>query len=310
MNTITIRPRWVLQAMGALVISAGLVYVGYCWGGGEGWPDPMLAQSSIRSDPETASALLKELITREMALRRDGLSEFEKVNRIRDWAHANIDISTRSYLLDQNKAFKFYTKGTPEIFTAFLTDQGGVWCGGTAYVLMELYKLFGFRASTIDFGKADVMTHVVTLVEITFEGGKKTVVQDATLNVTYVTDGGHPYDYFEMLSTLLRYEHQRVHVVPGHRRGGDVLVDPNDTDLPSDYVVDFEMQPLRVLSNGIRKYPSRLTMRSFERQFGEIIRSFLRKEGYPGDLLYLFLYPSGGSDPAILNLAQQLIRRN
>lgn len=312
--TVSVRPRWILQVTGTLLISAGLLYGG-AWLGSRGHTqDPGAAAANaptrlFRWDRETSATLLKELIAREASLGRPGLTQWDTVNRIREWAHANIDLATPSSLLDQDPSFNFFNKSTPEIFAAFFNDRGGVWCGGAAYALMELYKLFGFRASLIDFGKPDVMTHVVTLVTIDFGGRPRTVIQDATLNLTYVTRDARPYDYLQLLAALMHHQHRKIRILPGGGGGGDALVDPRDADFPFDHVVDFSAPPTQVLQNGIKKYRSRLSWRSFERKFGPRIRSFLREEGHPEDLLYLFLYPLAGSDPSVLGEARRLTRR-
>ncbi|HXZ44536.1 MAG TPA: hypothetical protein VEH53_06875, partial [archaeon] len=243
---------------------------------------------------DTSSALLRELITREMSLRDGGLTDSEKVNRLREWVHANILVSTPSNLLDQDKSFDYYNRSAGEIFAAFFQDLGGVWCGGAAYALMEVYGLFGFKASMIDYGKPGVMTHVVTLVKIKYGGLEETVIQDPTLNVTYATRNGAPYDYLQLLTDLMQHQHERVRILFGMDGTGGVLVAPGDERFPLDYLVESGVQPIRVLQNGARKYKSRLSLERFERQFGERIRVFLRKEGHPGEMLYLLLYPLAG----------------
>jgi hypothetical protein len=310
---VRVRLRSILLAIAVMLICAGLINGAYWRGIERGKSDWRFIASrrgaNVPLYRDTSSALLRELITREISLRDEGLTDWEIVNRLREWAHANILVSTSSNLLDQDKSFEFYNRSAGEIFAAFYQNRGGVWCGGAAYALMEVYGLFGYQASVIDYGKPGVMTHVVTLVKIKVDGIEKTVIQDPTLNATYATRNGAPYDYFQLLTVLMRHQHESVRILSGMHGTGGVLVAPGDERFPLDYVVEAGAQPIRVLQNGVRKYKSKLSFESFERRFGEGIRVFLRKEGHPGEILYLLLYPLAGSDPSVIDNAQVLTRR-
>lgn len=293
----------------ALVLAAGLVYAGYRLGGEQSARDPDLvileSLTNPRPNPATAALLLKELIIRDTSLRTDELTEWEMTNRIRDWAYANIAWSTQSYLLDRNPSFDFYSRSAPEIFAAFLSDGGGVWCGGAAHALMKLYRLFGFPASTLQYGRSDVMDHVVTLVRITYRGRQKTVIQDPTFNLTYTTASGVPYDYFDLLSALNRGDHAGVIIFAGNDRTRKLLVHPREGRVP----VSDVLGPAQVLKGGKKKYKFLPSLETFERQYGPAIYAFLRNEGRPADIRYLLLYPMGGSDRSLVEKAQHLSRR-
>jgi hypothetical protein len=266
--------------------------------------------ADVRVYRDTSSALLRELVTRDMSLREPGLTDWETVNRLRDWSARNLDLATESLLLDRDPSFEFYNRSAGEIFAAFFQDRGGVWCGGSAYALMEVYRLFGFQASFLDYGEPSALTHVVTLVKIRHDGVEKTVVQDPTFNIAYAAQGGVPLDLMELLGMLMRHQHERVRLVRGGRAGGEVLVHPNDGAFPFDHVVDPDSRLLRVLGNGVKKYQSQLSLERVERQFGERIRSALRKRGHPGNMLYLFLYPLAGSDQALVDAAKRMTGRS
>jgi hypothetical protein len=83
-------------------------------------------------------------------------------------------------------------------------------------------------------------------------------------------------------------------------------VHPKDAAFPFDHVVDPSARPLRVLDNGVKKYRSRLSLERVERQFGERIGTFLQKEGHPGNMLYLYLYPLAGSDQSLVDAAKRM----
>ncbi len=148
-----VRPGWILKSVAIPLVAGLLAYGGYWWGThGEEQalvPPTGPRPAVVRPDLVVSSTVLKELVSREMSLGTPGLTDWEIVNRIRDWAHANIDVATKSYLLDEDASFRFYGRTAPEIFAAFFQDRGGVQCGGAAHALMELYGLFGFEARTI-----------------------------------------------------------------------------------------------------------------------------------------------------------------
>jgi len=181
-----------------------------------------------------------------------------------------------------------------------------VWCDGAARTLEGLYEVLGFRAYTVDSGKVGVMTHVVTLVDIVYEAKEITVVEDPSLDVTYVDDEGRPLDYYGLLSLLSRGEHDRIAILQGEGAAPDFLMHPDDDRQTYDHLVPQEADSGKVLGSGLVKYRSYLTLSSFEAKFGTEIENFLAEEGLPRECLYLFLYPLGG-DPAIVRKARAQI---
>jgi hypothetical protein len=298
--------RAALVALGLLLL-AGALAGGAHWVARREWrasePTP-----PVPAEAGTGAVLLRELVSREAGLRH-GLSPWEATSRIRDWAHANTDIATAHYLLDEEPAFQYYRRDAPEIFAAFFEDRGGVWCGGAAHALQQLYRLFGFRASTVDFGAPGVFTHVVTLVTVRVGGVERVVVQDPHLNLTYVRQSRQPYDYFDLLGTLAAGEHEAVHPVRGRRTDREVLVHPQDDEAGFLHTVDFRDRPLRTLPNGVRKYRSRLSPGTVETAFGPRVRAFLSAQGRPADMAYLLLYPLGGSDPSVIEAARSVVQQ-
>lgn len=292
----------------ALLIAVGLVRAGQWLATEPSTRDPDLviieALTNPRPNPATAAVLLKEMVVREMSLRTPDLTEWDVVDRIRDWAYAHTVWSTESYLLDRNANFNYYQRSAPEIFAAFLSDKGGVWCGGTAHALMKLYRMFGFSASTLDYGRPDIADHVVTLVRITYKGRKKLVVQDSTFNITYTTTGGIPYDYFDLLAVLMRGEHERIAMPAGKSGMRGLLVHPREGSA----LLRDARGSAQIVKGGGRKYQFAPTLEGFEREHGAAIHAFLRNEGRPADMRYLLLYPTGGSDPSIVEKAREIAK--
>lgn len=85
-----------------------------------------------------------------------------------------------------------------DAYTAFDANEGGVWCSGTAIMLVRVYKAAGFNAWIYDFGQKDVLTHATTLVEV--DG--KVYLQDAYLNFEYMDSKGAPIEFLDVVKRV------------------------------------------------------------------------------------------------------------
>jgi hypothetical protein len=292
-----------------VLVAVALAALGGGWSAGAAEPGHQALPARQAGQPVSREAL-KELVTQEMSLQHPGLSSWTVVNRLRDWGYANIDLATPHALLERNASFDFRHMGAAEFFTAFFQDRGGVWCGGAAYALAELYRLFGYRASIVDYGHPDVLTHVVTLVRIDDNGTRRTVVQDPTFNVAYAAREGTPLDYLDLLTALKEGQRQAVRLLQGRFKEKEILVHPRDAHLPVPYVRGKPGRHLvRVLPNGMKKYRAQVSLEAFAAPLRKKIGRFLAQEGYPADMLYLFLFPLKGTDPAIVEAARRLTGR-
>lgn len=152
-------------------------------------------QSKTNSLERDSSSLLKQLVIKDYPqLENKNISDFEKVNYIRQWAFQNI-LWHVIPSLDNKKEFKFYSKNAAQIFSAYYRKEGEVLCGGSAQSLMKLYEDFGYQAYTMDMGiPGTTVTHVVVLVSIEANAKKVLSIQDPTFNLTYVNNYGNPFD--------------------------------------------------------------------------------------------------------------------
>ena len=239
---------------------------------------------------QVSTEKLKERIDKDLPALNEHISDFEKVNLLREWAYANIDISSTKALLAQDNNYLFNSNNGYLLFSAFSEDRGGVWCYGAAIALMRLYIAYGFNASILDYGKLGVMTHVVTLVKINHDRRQRMVIQDATFNLTYVDPDGVPYDYHEFVKVLKKRQRDKIRVLQSHSKSGDFLLHPGDVIRDYNHIIAEDAKPILVMDNGIQKYRSELSLQSFNNKFGPRINKFLIKKGYSGDPIYLFLF--------------------
>lgn len=230
-------------------------------------------------------------------------SAYDKVNMLRQWSYEHTKASSKHNLLEEDKSFGFYNKNVAELFTAFSQYKGGVWCGGSAYALMKLYQSYGYKAYTVDSGEVGVMTHVVTIVEIDFDGRKILSVQDPTFNITYENSSGIPYSYFEFLKMLKEHNHNNITIYQGKGPIPDFILDPKDDINDYGQYIKPSDKPFAKLTGERLIYKTRLTLATFDEKYGNSVNEFLLKEGHPPKALYLFLYPlsiNGETDAAHL----------
>lgn len=240
---------------------------------------------------QASTEKLREQINNDLPALNEHISDFEKVNLLREWAYSNITASSSSALLAREKNYLFNYSQVHSLFSAFSEGKGGAWCYGAAIALMRVYNAYGFNASILDYGKIGIMTHVVTLVKINHDNGQRTVIQDATFNLTYVDPVGAPYDYHEFVQVLKERRSDKVRILQGHSRSGYFLLHPGDVKKDYSHIIAEDAKPILTMENGIQKYRSELSLQKFNNKFGPKINKFLIKKGYPGDPLYFFLFP-------------------
>jgi hypothetical protein len=223
----------------------------------------------------------------------------KRVIILRQWAYEHIDWSSRSDLIDQNKSFGFYSKKIQDIYKAYSNDKGGVWCGGAAYSLMQLYKLYGYKSYTVDIGKVDVMTHVINLVEVKLNGKEVYMIQDPTFNVTYTDLNDTPIDYFDFLRLLKENKDDKIKIESGTSNFPDFIFNPKDNIKDYSQFIMENDKPIKNIDSERIKYKSKLTLDSFTKKFGDSIFKYLKQEDHPEKIIYLYLYPlsiTGESD--------------
>lgn len=190
-----------------------------------------------------------------------GVSDFEKVTILRQWSFTHIVTASKSNLIDQDESFKFYTRNVQDIFKAYSQEKGGVWCYGSAFSLMKLYQLYGYKSYVLDTGDPSVMTHATTLVEISYNGRNIISIQDPTFNLTVTDQKDNPYDYFSLLKVLKQHNHNSINIQYGVQdKTPIVLVDPRD-EKPNgrtwNAYTNPTDEPIKILPDGRKVYESR-----------------------------------------------------
>jgi hypothetical protein len=104
------------------------------------------------------------------------LDDIGKVRLLRDWTVKNLPVADSP----------FYDLPFGVLLAENLTAKRGVWCGGAAYILANLYNIFGFQAITADFGiKGTPTTHVMTFVRFVVNGRPSIIVMDGYLGIEF-----------------------------------------------------------------------------------------------------------------------------
>ena len=115
------------------------------------------------------------------------------------------------YQMHTNTKFPFDSLDLVGKYSLFDSHQGAVMCGGTAYLLAEVYELFDYKAWILDTGDSpSLATHMVTLVRIRHEGRWIYSVLDAYFNVAFVTSTGQPLDYSQLVLHLINRQHEAI----------------------------------------------------------------------------------------------------
>jgi len=116
------------------------------------------------------------------------------------------------------------------LFNYLKNGKGGFFCGGTADTLTRVYRLFDFKAVSLNIGCQSIgLTHMLTLVEVLHSGLNMLTPQDAYFNNTILSSETlKPLDYhkiYELLKSsrvarliFSRFNTKKVFLTPS--RGG------------------------------------------------------------------------------------------
>jgi len=275
-----------------IAIGFGILYLQY-WGFSIPYAIsrvPDIVQSVIGPYISRENLAVQQVVIEERPqLKTAGITDYEKVCIIRDWAAETIDSSSPSLRLS-SRIKNINSISAYEMYSAFANDQSGVLCGGSAHFLMKVYQAFGFDAGRLGIGFSDLGSHVITLVQIEQDGEKLISVQDANLNVTYESVDGKPMDYIKMLCLLKE------------RRESEIVITEPETPLVRDYLscsgdVSSERRNCTYVGlvndgtaggNSIAKYSCIVGSSAFT----EEQRAALSQRGLPPEDIYLHLFPN------------------
>ena len=252
---------------------------------------PYMMRSVLGITAKEDIALKQIIIQQHPELEAADITDYEKVGILRDWAAKVVDSSSISLQLNlRDQSFSSWS--AYDIYSAFVGDQGGVVCGGTARFLMKVYQVFGFEAGTLNFGIVNLHTHMVSLVQIEHGGQELWSVQDAWNNLTYEGLNVEPMDYYKMLRLLKQQKDDEIVIVePKTPLVRDWLYydgDPFWPTLKEGTYVGPVQQVGQETSNIIKyRYVFPLVPLSDEG------KEFFTKKGLPPKAIYLYMFPKG-----------------
>lgn len=216
------------------------------------------------------------------------LSDWEKVNILRQWAHSNTDFGENpssgrkiSTLGDGESVIR---KDAFEAYAYFMKDSGAVMCQGASIPLMKLYQDYGYEAITYGAGDFDTFGHAVVVVKINHNGKELWSIQDPMFDTTLIYPSGEPYDFFDMLSSLKQDDINNLIVYTPGISQHDTLCNRTKGECSTTNNSDLEE-----VGNGIYKYQSRLSWNNITDHPG--LQRFLTDNNYPMDARYLYLHP-------------------
>ena len=271
--------------------------------GGEDKSDSIKTIKCTYRFPDETFVLLHHLILKDyQQLEKENISDWEKVNLLREWAVENIDFEAEiSKAVDApSSPYHYYMWTAPEIFAFFLEDRGGTWCAGFAHALSTLYRMYGYRAYQVDMGAQNTgMTHVVTIVEINHNGKLVWSVQDSYFDETLVDSLGNPFNFLDLLKTLKKRNYHLIETQIGSSAPHDMFVAPElvpqlDKSYLSWYFYDLpdKPKPIKQLPDGRFKYKVKPKLEDLLKHetSGKPILDWLESEGHPRNMLYMYLY--------------------
>ena len=124
------------------------------------------------------------------------LRDIDRVRRLRDCVYGTVPVG---YLACYMKS----DAGTPVLLQRVIEGKGGYYCGGTATILRDVYRLFGYEAFTYNMGFVeDGATHVTTLVRVDAGDGPVLAIEDAYFGFEIRDKAGRVLDFAALLADL------------------------------------------------------------------------------------------------------------
>ena len=154
----------------------------------------VLGETVIARDEALASkAVLVRYIVAKDIPNFSGMSDIEKVVSIRNWAIQNLPIDNSPV----------YDLPFPQVLVKNLSRERGVWCGGSSYLLAQIYNSFGFDAVSVSFGLLNSKArHAMTAVKVSIDNDERVIIQDGYMGVEYLDDGKNHADIFALTHAL------------------------------------------------------------------------------------------------------------
>jgi hypothetical protein len=217
---------------------------------------------------QMTSDSLKRIIASEYPqINNQNITDWERVNILRDWAYEHTDYSGDAFNLDSNSSFNYYQKQAPQLYAAFLNDQGGVACSGDAYALQQLYEMYGFKSDVVSVGDPIIgnhTSHAVTLVKIYQNNKSLLTIQDSYFGLTLMDNQKNPLDFFELIELLNEERYSDVVIKFGTQRLKDMILLNTDIPLVKKGWANVEENTTVQLSDNIVKIKVQMSLEKFE----------------------------------------------
>ena len=197
----------------------------------------------------------------------------------------------------------YWKSSASENLSAMAADQYGVYCGGTAWILLEIFEEFGFDAFTFNFGsRSDSPTsHVVTLVRV----NSSIFAYDAYLNLTYTQQDGKPLDFRDLIQFVYQKEFYKINTLSMPISRFILTEKSSDwkSDLQSSWLInssELEASNFSQCSINQKNVSCPTYNINYEIPFKKLaegirINEFLRENNLEENVLNLFLFPKGMS---------------
>lgn len=252
--------------------------------------------TSVPSDAALANFWLARYVEKQVPVLVDpAASDWVKVEALRKWTYQAVDKADEACLLDHDYGPRI-AYDLPAAMALLLENKGGFYCGGTAYMLTGLYRLFGFTSYAYNMGQLDgPYSHVVSLVEVQTEAGKVLAVEDAYLNYTLL-EGGKPIDFARLIALLGARRADRVEVATTFGACKPLLIQMEDEAEAVASLRKF-YDVTRVGDDGERAaYCHNFTLETIG--MGPGFAGWVREHTGETNFLYLYLFPLGTSGEA------------
>lgn len=243
---------------------------------------------NFSSKPLTNQEIIQKIISESPILKNNQQkSEFDTVVAIREWVYNNIPYTEDGMLLEN----AFRVPSASEIplnirLNIFNNGMAGATCGGTAQTLRDIYRLFGYESYLLNMGniseKGSPATHVVTLVKIKNKSTDLYSIQDPYFNYTSVDSNGEPIGYFELLNYLKNKSTKDISMYGKNQLKPRLLKEENNKLA---YKVE-KQYPNGMILVRLPFYLEKNVLLFYER-----MTQFLKKRGYPENLIFMYLFP-------------------
>ncbi len=241
--------------------------------------------------------LLRRIYSERKDLYSDDITDFERVNLVRDWVYENtisagtniMHISTEEDTLETKNIYNKLVK----IFKMEETNIGGFYCDGFSNSLTYLYQALGYKAASFHLRLEDMDTtnaHTLTIVQIDVNGTLKWIVEDATFNLTYTDENGNALTIDEIQKYLKQGSYKKCQYLFGNVKYRKTISEIKKTRETDKGLYKIKSYDVKANENNRYMYIVQMNIEAYEPMFRSMYPQFI-EDGYQEDGRYLYLYP-------------------